>query len=205
MIDLHFPIPIYRDKISTNDVEILLDDIRKSSKIFPSNVNENHWSGFNHTELLFLHKKTKFQNLKKEIERHMDSFLHSLRWDREIQHFFIDRMWANIYLDQQTARRHFHPQGVISGVTYLQGSHEIVFYHPGLTPRPEFLFTQIEITEENQLNYNSIVYQINAFDIILFPSILLHKTRKKNSDESISLAFDISAKSDKNKYLPSYE
>jgi hypothetical protein len=86
--------------------------------------------------------------------------------------FYITESWLNFIMPSEWHHSHNHPNSLISGILYVNARkalHTVVF-------------SELEET-----------ISVEKFDLLLFPSYLLHHTSKsKDSDLKISLSFNTS-------------
>ena len=109
--------------------------------------------------------------------------------------FYITQSWLNLTEPGGSHHKHAHPNSIISGVFYVATVEEdrIYFYDSN-----EIMKNRIEFKIREFHHYNSSIwfFNINDFDLILFPSWLQHavKPNKKATTDRISISFNVFAK-----------
>ena len=105
----------------------------------------------------------------------------------------IKEAWANVLEPGGEQVMHLHANSFISGVVYLTGSHpsaNLVMHRPS----GGFDFVFSNHNRETELNvYNAPRQQlgpIDAGDVILFPSYLMHSVPTNEGEARLSLAFN---------------
>lgn len=194
-IDL-FPTPIYSVSIPPTEQEYVeLDAVLAQSF---STVPENNWalesgkSTGDHD--LYLYSVPQMQWLMTQVMPHVELFWQQLnyRHDSDVR---ITSAWANLHKYGQTTGQHNHCGGAIkahiSAVYYFKKpamSGDIEFVDPleqlhRMTPVHEY-------SEVSGSMYKAI--PTNQFDLLLFPSWLMHRTQPNLSQEdriAISMNF----------------
>ena len=113
------------------------------------------------------------KRIKEEIQKHLEIYLSNIL-DPKYQHYSlrITQSWINIILDGHH-HVHRHPNSLVSGVFYVNVSEHdsINFENPN-----SLFFGQLYVTPDSQNKYNSLTYEheVEAGDLILFPSWLTH-------------------------------
>lgn len=126
-------------------------------------------------------------NLEKRIYDAVNEYADVIGW-RSPRKFSIKGSWINIMEQDVNHSHHCHPGYLISGTYYFRVSEEqgsINFNNPN----PMMMHGQFP---QGQLCPQTADIVPDDGDIILFPSWLIHSTRKnRSSDERISIAFNV--------------
>ena len=180
-----------------HDSNIFLDRILKSLE-----KKKSVWEPFSKTTVKGSHTSNNIFNtedpnifkLKKLIEQKINFFQKNYKFSDD---YFIKKWplktslhaWHVKLVNQGHQKSHIHDSGWLSGVFYLklpkvlskdEGSIKLMLYG-------------YDFPEDDNLPY--LMYSPKAFDLILFPSSLFHKTIPFNSeDERHSIAFDLKPK-----------
>ena len=186
VIDL-FPTPVLHEKALVD--EGALEEIRRA--VLKTGLHENHANhalghSINVPTLAFIAEGTE-SSLKKAVAR-----LGTLMFG-EAMDWQIKEVWANVLETGGEQSMHLHANSFISGVLYLTDSHpsaNIVMHRP--QGGGEFVFSNHN--RRSSLNiYNAPRQQlgpIEAGDLVLFPSYLLHSVPVNEGGTRISLAFN---------------
>ena len=192
---LLFPTPVVRIPANERNYDIVQQEIKSAiEKIEETGDSSSLTYLYKGTPETSISNKTydfieKFhcENLKNRIYEAVVEYVNRIGWHGE-RNFVIRNSWINI-TEQDTAHgTHCHPGYTISGVYYYRVNEEqgtLSFNNPNpLTfscnfPQGAVCPQTVDIVPDDG-------------DIILFPSWLVHSTRKNKSTESrISIAFNI--------------
>jgi uncharacterized protein (TIGR02466 family) len=102
---------------------------------------------------------------------------------------YITQSWVNSTEPSKYHHVHTHPNSFISGVFYVHSESEAdrIMFH-----KPSYECLQVAPTEWNRYNSRTWWYSVNAGDVILFPSSLVHEVpTTTSSNNRISLAFNV--------------
>ncbi|MBA1338520.1 MAG: putative 2OG-Fe(II) oxygenase [Pelagibacterales bacterium] len=201
-----FSLTIYKSKISLDENERnnLIDEILNQKKKTNDENNKPEkraWTGDTQGyEYLYLNPK--FQNLFKDIEKHVLNYIKKFNFDTNKINIYFQRAWATVSNKNESISSHDHPQSHISFAYYLKknkqdGGISFIDNHK----HSEFiknsfgsktLINQKIIKESTFFNSNSVNLLAEQDDIIIFPSKTLHGTQINNTNESrISISADI--------------
>lgn len=203
MIDLYslFPTPIIRIPANELNYDLVQSEIKKAIDVIKS-TNDSSSLTYLHksaTETIISNKTydfiEKFQcdNLKNRIISAAEEYVNRIGWSGS-RHVILKNSWINIIDTDVSHGHHCHPGYTISGVYYYRVSEQqgtLSFNNPNpLTfscnfPQGAICPQTVDIVPDDG-------------DIILFPSWLVHSTRKNKLDEPrVSIAFNIDIDIDK--------
>jgi len=135
-----------------------------------------------------LHKMSYFRNLKDNILKLNKTILDDL--DYEYEDLIITNMWANIMSSGGSHPPHTHSNNFLSGVFYLKtdtDSSPILFFDP----RPQANVIVPRKKQMNIENSNVVMFDATENTGFIFPSWLQHWVRTNNSEERISISWNI--------------
>lgn len=177
---------IYSTTININKNEIL--NFCKNSNFYQteSSINEECYCYMSYDRNIF----DKIKNLKIEIEKHVEYYLH------EILKYKMDYKFINSWITKTNpggySHPHTHANTFLSGVYYPLGndSFKIKFI------KKDMGFFSIATTENNLLTGSDVTLDIvNDSTLLFFPSSIKHSIEKNNSNiERYSIAFNINPK-----------
>jgi uncharacterized protein (TIGR02466 family) len=133
-------------------------------------------------------KSVEMTEIREFIETAMLEYFKSVHAPKHDVTPYITQSWSNYTEPGQYHHKHAHPNSIISGVFYPQANKEtdrIYFYKDG--------YERIKIPTENWNHWNSESwwFEVDAGDLILFPSHLTHMVQTKEGDDTrISIAFN---------------
>ena len=202
-----FPLTTYKAKLGLEESyrSELIDDIEKDyeSKKVDYKSNETAWTG-DVKGFEFLHSRQLFENLFREVTKHVDEYHQKLGISKNTFDFYYTRTWATVTYDLQDIPLHHHKQSHITAVYYLkvpEGAGKLIL-------EPYWSFVQNECIPgllEKQNFEDGIVkpspylspgsgIDVETDDILIFPSKTSHGTAKSTSQESrMSISADIIA------------
>jgi uncharacterized protein (TIGR02466 family) len=197
MIDVYqmFPTPVVRVSASLENYDPVQAEIQSAIKI----IEETNDS----TSVSYLYKGTKetkiskktydfiekynCENLKTRILQAAETYMSSIGWQGP-RTVILKNSWLNIADKDDYHGHHCHPGYSISGVYYFRISEQqgaISFNNPN----PAMLYCQFP---QGRLCPATVDVIPDDGDILLFPSWLIHTTRRnRTSDKRISIAFNI--------------
>lgn len=125
--------------------------------------------------------------LKEFVESCVDQYLKSIYAPSNEVSLRITQSWLNYTKTGEYHHKHSHHNSFISGVLYVKADalkDKIHFYKDG--------YQQIKIPTENFNLHNSDSwwFQVNAGDLMLFPSSLTHMVEPVEGEERVSLSFN---------------
>jgi len=179
-IDL-FPTVIFSKNIKDNNIFSYINFI-KNEKFELSGEKNGYYS--NNSNIL---NEYIFSNLKQTILKNVLLYLKEV--GHEVEDIQISNSWANVLNKNQEIHNHIHANSYISGVFYLTESSSIKFNNP-LLREENFCATKI-FNENNYRTYTE--YYINPTPglLLIFPSWLDHSAVSSETDNRISIAFNI--------------
>ena len=135
-----------------------------------------------------LHTMSYFKNLKENILNLNKTILDDLKY--EYEDLLLTGMWANNMSSGGSHPPHTHSNNFLSGVFYLKtdtASAQILFYDP----RPQANVIVPRRKENIWENSNVVMFTPTENTGIIFPSWLQHFVPTSNSEERISISWNI--------------
>lgn len=127
-------------------------------------------------------------DLKYLIWEHVQAFFNNVYKPKYLNHLRITQSWLNFNPTSMYHHLHAHPNSILSGVYYPEGSEtdgEIIFHKNSYQ---QLLF---ESSENNDFNSQSYHISANTNRLIIFPSSLSHSVKPfKSPTARISLSFN---------------
>jgi len=124
----------------------------------------------------------------KAIKKHIDIYFYELlRAEKDIE-IFITQSWINKSASGEYHQAHTHHNSFLSGTFYYKtntNAGQLTFADPKYTP--------LEYRKQEYTAFNSSLWKVipDEYDLILFPSYILHGVGINNSSNlRISLAFN---------------
>jgi len=124
----------------------------------------------------------------KAIKKHVDIYFYELlRAEKDIE-IYITQSWINKSNPGDYHQVHTHPNSFLSGTFYYKtdiNAGHLTFADPKYTP--------LEYRKQEHTAFNSNLWKVipNEYDLVLFPSYLLHGVGiNTSSNTRISLAFN---------------
>lgn len=202
-----FPLTAYKAKLGLEKsyqaqlIENIEMDYQDKNINYKS--NETAWTG-DVRGFEFLHSRNLFENLFREISKHVEEYCLTLKVAKNHFDFYYTRTWATVTQYQQDIPLHQHKQSHITAVYYLKypkDSGELLFepywnnvqneFIPGLLSKQNF---ENSIIESSMYLSPGASIKIDPDDVLIFPSKTSHGTAKSKSQESrISISADIMA------------
>lgn len=180
-----FPIPIYISTLESLTIDTKKLIVNQEFEIMHSNTG----SYSTNKTLLNI---PELENIKKEIDWHVEYYTSQVLRIKEDQKFFMTTSWAVKHKKGNFAGTHLHTNSLVSGVFYLYSNKN----YGCLTIQKHFynLFTTSLMPDFSEYNrINSTEYNIESEEnrIILFPSHTLHSVSVNNSNYTrYSVAFN---------------
>jgi uncharacterized protein (TIGR02466 family) len=180
-INYLFPTPIYMSYMDRKFTKKELQFIKDQRKHCVNNV------GNYTTKDSYVLNKKEFKDIKKFIEKCCKDYLEKLISPANDVELYITQSWLNYTKQKEFHHQHSHPNSVVSGVLYFDSHKDsIIFSNPKAyqTVKPEV---------KNYNIYNSEIWKFNveAGQLILFPSDTIHQVyRKEGNNVRTSLAFN---------------
>ena len=182
-IDL-FPTVVYTEDIKNSyDISSYVNFIN-NTKIIQAHENKSYGYVTENSNVL---NENIFSNLKQFILKKGLIYLKEL--GHIVEDLQISNSWGNILDKEQLIGSHLHTNSYISGVLYLTNSSSIRFKNPLITKDH---FTPSRLSDPNNFRSN-IDWVITPTPglILLFPSWLEHGANPSETDNRISIAFNI--------------
>jgi len=201
-----FALTVYKSKINLkeNERNELIDEItnqkkkRKNTDYVPET---RAWTG-DTQGYEYLYLNSKFQNLFKQIEKHVLIYIKKFGFDTNKINIYFQRAWATVSTKNQNISSHDHPQSHISfayylkkskldgGITFIDNHKHNEFIKNSFGSK--ILIEQKVIEKSTFFNSNSVNIIPEQDDIIIFPSKTLHATQTNNTEDTrISISADI--------------
>lgn len=184
VIDL-FPTPVMKvDGFA--DLEMINELAQQATSFERDENSATHL--LSHTQMFDLASTGLSSRLSETIEPYLSSFGELLFGQHLV--WTIKESWMNVLEKGGSQFLHTHANSFISGVLYITDSHPsaaTIFHKP--SGGGEFIFKNDAPME----HYSSDTWQtpdLNAGDLILFPSYLLHGVPPNDGDRRITLAFN---------------
>jgi uncharacterized protein (TIGR02466 family) len=141
--------------------------------------------------------KPQLKNLKAQIKKTLDFFVHETLSVEDHIEFEIQTSWVNQVDDQNSVPIHGHNNSMISGVYYV----EVDKMSAPLMFEKNYLYTNLfhrtvmpTFKEKNQFNTDLLSIQPIPGDLYLFPSHLEHSVPSGFGANRVSLAFNCFAR-----------
>lgn len=168
------------NNIDTNDISLYQHHF--SGKEYSNTLNEGMYSKNNRVL-----DHPLFSKLKNEILNFSKKYLNNL--GHVFEDLQIGSSWVNILNKKNTIKLHQHTNSYISGVFYLDSSSSIIFDNPLIS---KWFFSAV--TKRNSKNFctfNDFEIKPSSKQLVLFPSFLYHKVLPSDTNDRISIAFNI--------------
>jgi uncharacterized protein (TIGR02466 family) len=164
----------------------LIADVTDSGSV--TNIKSEQLS---HTEIMKPSSKNSFRQATKLITPRIAEF--GTQLFGELLEWSVKEIWVNFLETGGSQAIHTHANSFISGVIYLTASHPSanLVFHKNLGGT-DFIFTnQNKNVRYGPYNGNKwMMPVINAGDLVLFPSYMLHEVPINRGDRRISIAFN---------------
>lgn len=190
-----FPTPVARIPASPENYDSVQSEIQSAIKIIEETNDSTSvsylYKGTKETEISkktydFI-EKYNCKNLKARILEAAEEYMNCIGWQGP-RTIILKNSWINIADKDDQHGHHCHPGYSISGVYYYRVSEKqgsISFNNPN----PAMMYCQFP---QGRLCPATVDIVPDDGDILLFPSWLMHATRKNNiHDKRISIAFNV--------------
>jgi uncharacterized protein (TIGR02466 family) len=154
---------------------------------------KNKDSSLGHTNNIFSKNSyvlelKEFSNLKKFVDKELKYYVHNIMQINEQKvKPYVTQSWWNFYDKTAYHHEHNHPNSVVSGVYYVQGTQCIVFQKP----QSNGFAYDFPTKKWNEVNSAIWRFEPPLGKIILFPSYLWHQVELNQTDKTrISMAFN---------------
>jgi uncharacterized protein (TIGR02466 family) len=184
-----FSTPLYSNNLQVdNEVKEFIRKVKYIPIVVDGDVN-----GYT-SESFHILEEPELYTLKKDIDKHINNFLHyQLNFTKNIK-FNIQTSWLVKHTYNNYSQLHHHNNSLYSGVVYLQvddNSGDIVFIN---NKRNNLYPTELtlDVDSYNLYNAQSWIIKPKNHDIFIFPSHLQHKvTPSKSLNDRYVLAFNV--------------
>jgi uncharacterized protein (TIGR02466 family) len=187
MIHDLFKIPIWVKDLKHDNYEIASYCL-EYSKNHPS-ANRSNINGYQSPDLKDEHEK--LNPLFNDILTNATEFARSLECSESLD---FTNIWFNINSYKDFHRPHTHPQSVLSGVYYIEATHEtgnIEFYPPGYELKHEN-WNKNFVKNTNKYTAHSFKIESVTGRLYIFPSWLLHSVEPNPLyKQRIALSFNL--------------
>ena len=184
-----FCTPVY---LTRKDTGLSLSEMEEVNDIINKDLHDNSGNliSFGDTYIF----DTKLKKLKEFIEQHIEIYVREIISLEGEMNFYITQSWLILNKPGDSHERHAHPNSIISEIFYVATveNDKIYFYDPNAVMKKRI---ELKIREFNHYNSSDWFFNINDFDLILFPSWLEHSVEenKKQTTNRISIAFNVFA------------
>ncbi|MGZ3770540.1 MAG: TIGR02466 family protein [Bdellovibrio sp.] len=200
MIKALFPTFVYSSPLKAQGVSSLNKEIKEEALKFREIDEQGQiWSAKNYKggytsygSIAQLHKvSTTFENLEKEINKHVYKFARYLEMDINPKELKMSACWINIMPTDVIHTMHIHPLSVISGTYYVQtpkNCSSIKFEDPRMES-----FMASPPRKHNAKVHNQRYYSVEPKEgqVVLFESWTRHEVPKNDAaKERISISFN---------------
>ena len=188
VLDL-FPIPVYKSTLPALD---------------PITVRKLQSHEWEHEEGFVTHTETDerhlldlpaYKGLKKEIQKHIDTYVYDIIGAQKDHQWEITTSWVNRSRPGQYHTMHWHSNSMVSGVMYVNATPTTgaILFHKDRGHTNLWSDTlRLEYDKETDYNTEAVGIQPKTNEILLFPSILNHSVMENTSNEDrFSLAFNV--------------
>jgi hypothetical protein len=175
-----FPVPVVFFKFGRDLTEAELDFIKGQDNY----ANEGNTTSKDRKIL----KNKELTELRDFIEDSILEYFKAIHVPKFDVSLYLTQSWANYTEKGQFHHKHAHPNSMVSGVFYPQadGAVDKIYFYKDAYDR-----IKIPAAEFNLYNSESWWFEVNAGDLILFPSSLTHMVQTKEGDNTrISIAFN---------------
>ena len=190
MIETHalFPTPVM---VAKNAVSLPSVDLARTQVMLHLDQVNSHDTQLVHSPILTTTEASFFDPLKTLVERHLVEFGASLFGERLRWH--VKEVWVNRLRHGAHQASHVHANSLVSGVIYLTPSHPSanLIFERG-QGSGQFIFSNFHAGSD-VTPYNAARWQIpsiEAGDLILFPSHLMHGVPRNDGGDRVSISFN---------------
>lgn len=180
-INYLFPTPIYMAYMDRKFTKKELQFTKDQRKHCVNNV------GNYTTKDSYVLNKKELKDIKKFIEKCCKDYLEKLISPANDVELYVTQSWLNYTKQKEFHHQHAHPNSIVSGVLYFDSYKDsIIFTNPKA-------YQAVKPEVKNYNIYNSEIWQFNveAGQLILFPSDTIHQVyRKEGNNVRTSLAFN---------------
>lgn len=125
--------------------------------------------------------------LKEEVAQAVSVFLKETYNPERDPKIFLTQSWVNYTKPGQFHHQHNHPNSFLSGVVYVKTNNDKILFC-----RDRYEQVKLKPQEFNWYNSDTWWFDVNAGDIMIFPSYLTHRVPEVEEDghERVSIAFN---------------
>ena len=164
-------------------------EMTDNEKKFINNLDKegNYGGGQNEKSVSsYILENEELKKFKDFLQINVNDYMHNHMQYSDDLKFYITQSWVNYNVKDTSHHKHNHPNSIVSGVYYVQGSAPIEFHRDNTIFPLEFPCKNFVIQ-----NSTSWWFDIQPQDLILFPSKLSHSVKKNQKEETrISIAFN---------------
>lgn len=200
MIKTLFPTSVYYAPLKSQGLNQLNKELKAEALKFAEIDDQGQlWSLKNYKggytsygSISHLHQvSTTFENLEKEINKHVRKFVKYLEMDIDPKELKMTSCWINIMPTDVIHTMHIHPLSVISGTYYVQtpkNCSSLKFEDPRLDA---FMASPPRKHNAKEANLRHYSLAPKEGHVVLFESWLRHEVPKNDSNkERISISFN---------------
>jgi len=125
-------------------------------------------------------------NMQSKILEAIQVYVDNIIQPKNKLEFYITQSWVNFLQRGSEHPIHSHPNSILSGCIYINVVNDkLTFINP--------IFKALQITSQNYNLYNAITHSISVEtgDIIIFDSSLQHTVLCSETEERVSIAFNV--------------
>ena len=177
-----FPTPIVKDAFPRKFTESEISFFSRIEKeVYPNYSNKT-------SENTFILDEPEMKDIKNICEKIINEYYKKVYQPTPDSHLYITQSWLNYTETGKEHHTHTHTNSFISAVLYIEANKDedvISFFKSGHQPY------EIPITSANDYNVNRLYFKVDKYDIIIFPSEVVHGVpATTNPNTRISLAFN---------------
>jgi len=177
-----FPVPVYQSKIEVSDEYINWCKNVEYERM----KTGNGWISKNR-------KILDTTEIKSDIIDHINIYVRDwlrVHWNIE---FYLTSSWLVKHEQGDWAQMHHHANSLVSGVYYLQTPEKSgnIKFHKFFNKNLFDESLRFDYIDDNFVNAESVSFEVNKGDVLLFPSTLSHSVDENfSNDTRYSLAFN---------------
>ena len=177
-----FPEPIYLTKLDkkfTDTENEFFEKIKSDTTKNQGNITSKN---------NYVLNEKPFSNLKKELNKIIKDYFEKVINSSNNLKPYITQSWLNYTKENEFHHKHNHPNSIVSGVLYINcdKNFDKICFH-----KTQYQTISPKVKNFNLFNSNSWSFDVETYDVILFPSSLNHSVQiKKDKNIRISLAFN---------------
>lgn len=181
-----FPTPVY-----TANIRSQLDTREVYSLLQQKEVEKNEYNAISKNRYVL----DNFPTLKEVLRSHVNNMFYKyLGEDSAKLSLRITQSWLNFNDTEDRHHEHYHDNSILSGVFYLscdENTGNLNLYKPSVAAKTAVNLKTIKKNFDTPFSTEKIWLQPNPYDLIIFPSYLIHGVDANQSKKTrISLAFN---------------